>query len=189
VIVSIAVIWGARSYLRGLEQAAFVRLAYIEAQLRGTGNAQEVPATLIDELQDLTRQWSIGEAQGYAWLSLGHLHYRLGDYIMAATTYRQAQAATQPTRLLWSLATLGAAYALEGSGEWQRAQEAYQRLIDTQQAGFLLEAYYGKGRALERGNDLDGAIAAYAVVVERYPASAQTLGIADKIETLQARRD
>lgn len=189
VVAGIVLVWGTLAYLRGLEQGALATLSQIEARLRSTGDGQEVPATAVEQLQQLTQQWGVGEARGYAWLYLGHIHYRQGDYTAAVTAYQQAQAAARPARLLWPLATLGLGYALEASGEWHRAQEAYQHLIDTQQAGFLVEAYLGKGRTAERSNDLDAAIAAYSTVVERYPAYAQTFGVADKVEALQARRD
>jgi tetratricopeptide (TPR) repeat protein len=189
VIAGIVLVWGALAYRRSLEQGAWAALSQIEARLRATGDGREVPAALVDQLQQLTQQWGAGEARGYAWLHLGHLHYRQGDYSAAAMAYQQAQTVAKPARLLWPLATLGLGYALEASGEWHRAQEAYQRLIDTQQAGFLVEAYLGKGRAAEHNNDFDSAIAAYSTVVERYPAYAQMFGIADKIEALQARRD
>jgi tetratricopeptide (TPR) repeat protein len=188
VIASIVVVWGTLAYVQGREQRAFATLSHIEAQLRATEDGQTVPAALVDQLEQMTRQWGVGEARGYAWLYLGHSHYREGDYAAAVTAYRQAAASTTPTRLLWPLAALGLGYALETSGDWQGAQEAYQLVIDTQQAGFLVEAYLGKGRVAEHNHDLDEAIAAYSTVVERYPAYAQTLGVADKIEALRARR-
>jgi tetratricopeptide (TPR) repeat protein len=188
VISGVVVVWGTLVYGHNLEQRALARLSHIETQLRATEDDQAVPASLVDQLQQMTRQWGVGEAQGYAWLYLGHIHYRQGDYSAAVTAYRQAQTAAKPTRLLWPLAALGLGYALEASGEWQGAQQAYHQVIDTQQAGFLAPAYLGKGRVAEHNNDLDGAIAAYSTVVERYPAYAQTFGIADKIEALKTRR-
>jgi tetratricopeptide (TPR) repeat protein len=188
VIASIVVVWGTLAYLQGREQRAFVTLSDIEAQLRASDDGQMVPAGLVDQLEQLTRQWGLGEARGYAWLYLGQSHYRQGDYAAAVTAYQEAQAAARPTRLLWSLATLGLGYALETSEDWQGAQQAYQHIIDTQQPGFLAEAYLGKGRVAEHNRDVDEAIAAYSTVVERYPAYAQTFGVADRIEALKTRR-
>jgi tetratricopeptide (TPR) repeat protein len=189
VLAGFVVVGGTLAYLHGLEQGAFVTLSHVDAQLRSVGDAQEVPPALIDQLQRMTQRWGIGEAQGYAWLYLGHARYRQGDYPAAVAAYRRAQATVKPSRLLWPLAAMGAGYALEASGEWQGAQAAYQHVIDAQPPGFVVEAYLGKGRVAERNHDVDGAIAAYSTVIERYPAYAQTLGIADKIEALKARRD
>lgn len=188
VIAGIIVVWGTLAYMRSLEQGALATLSHIEAQLRATEDGQAVPAALVDQLQQITEQWGAGEARGYAWLYLGHIHYRQGDNPAAIAAYQQAQASARPARLLWPLAVLGLGYALESSGEWQGAQEAYQQLIATQHAGFLAEAYLGQGRVAEHSNDLDGAIAAYSTVVENYPAYAETLGITDKVEALKARQ-
>jgi tetratricopeptide (TPR) repeat protein len=83
---------------------------------------------------------------------------------------------------------LGTAYALEANGEFKQAQAAYQRVIDAKPMGFAVEAYLGKGRAAEQDYDVDGALSAYAVVVEQFPLRAEALGLADKVEALKRRR-
>ena len=97
-------------------------------------------------------------------------------------------ASVQPANLLWTLASVGTAYALEAGGEFKQAQEAYQRVIDAKPMGFLLEAYLGKARPAEQGHEVDTALTAYAVVVEQFPARAEAMGIVDKVEALKARR-
>jgi tetratricopeptide (TPR) repeat protein len=186
--VGIVAVWGALAYRDGLEKKAFATLSHVEAQLKATAEDQAIPAALVNQLQQVTQQWGAGEAQGFAWLYLGQIHYRQGDYPAATVAYRKAQSFTDPTRLPWPLAALGLGYALEASGEWQGAQEAYRRVIDTQQPGLLVEAYLGRGRVAEHQHELDEAIAAYSVVVERYPSYAQSLAITDKVEALKARR-
>jgi tetratricopeptide (TPR) repeat protein len=188
IIACIVIVWGLFTYFRALEREAFASLWRIEAQLRTATDANAVPPTSVERLQQITQQFGAGEAGGYAWLYLGHVHYRQGDYNMAASAYSQAAAQAHPGNLLWSLASLGTAYAAEASGEYRQAQEAYQRVIDANPMGFLMEAYLGKGRAAEQGHDTDTALAAYATVVEQFPSRAEALGIADKVEALKAGR-
>jgi tetratricopeptide (TPR) repeat protein len=187
-IACVVVVWGLLAYFRGIERDAFASLWQVEGQLRGAPDANTVPAASVERLQQITHQLGAGQARGYAWLYLGHVHYRKGDYGAAATAYQQAVAQSQPPHLLWALAALGTAYALEASGEFKQAQEAYQRVIDAKPMGFLMEAYLGKGRAAEQGHDVDAALAAYGAVVEQFPARAEALGIADKLEALNGRR-
>jgi tetratricopeptide (TPR) repeat protein len=188
IIACLIVVWGLLAYVRGIEREAFASLWQIEGQLRGAADADVIPPAAVERLQLIAHQFGAGEARAYAWLYLGHIHYRRGDYTAAATAYRQVVAQVQPISLLWSLASLGTAYALEAGGDFKQAQDAYQRVIDVKPAGFVVEAYLGKGRAAEQSHDVDAAVAAYAAVLEQFPARAVALGLADKVETLKARR-
>jgi tetratricopeptide (TPR) repeat protein len=182
------VIWGLLAYIHGLEQEAFASLWQIEAQLRSTADTDVLPPASVERLQHIAQQFGAGEARGHAWLSLGHAHYRQGDFAAAVSAYQQAVAHTRPTDLLWSLASLGIAYGLEASGDFRQAQDAYQRVIDTKSAGLAIEAYLGKGRVAEQNQDLDTTITAYSAVIEQFPARAGALGLAEKVESLKSRR-
>jgi tetratricopeptide (TPR) repeat protein len=182
------IIWGLLAYVQGLEREAFASLWQVEAQLRSTTDMDVLPPASVERLQQIAQQFGAGAARGYAWLYLGHAHYRQGDFAAAVTAYQQAIAHTRPTDLLWSLASLGTAYALEASGDWRQAQDAYQRVIDTKSAGLAIEAYLGKGRVAEQNQDLDTTITAYSAVIEQFPARAGALGLAEKVESLKSRR-
>jgi tetratricopeptide (TPR) repeat protein len=188
VIACVIGVWGLLVYVRNVEQEAFSSLWHIEGQLRSAAETEAVPLASIERLQQITRQFGAGEARDYAWLYLGHAHYRQGNYAAAVPAYQQAMAQAQPTDILWSLASLGTAYALEASGEFGQAQEAYQRVIDAKPAGLIMEAYLGKGRVAEQNHDLETTIMAYSAVIEQFPARAGALGLADKVETLKSRR-
>jgi tetratricopeptide (TPR) repeat protein len=188
VIACVIVVWGLLAYLRGIEQDAFASLSQVEAQIRATADSDSVPAELIERLQQIAQRYGAGEARGYAWLYLGHIDSRKGDFATAVAAYQQALAQAKPTSLVWPLAALGTAYAFEAAGDLQQAREAYQRVIDAKATGFILEAYLGKARVAEASQDLDTAIAAYAAVVEKFPARAEVLGLVEKLEGLKARR-
>jgi tetratricopeptide (TPR) repeat protein len=188
VIACVAGGWGLLVYVRGIEQDAFASLWYIEGQLRSAADTDAVPPASIERLQQIAHQFGAGEARGYAWLYLGHVQYRQGNYAAAVTAYQQAMAQVQPADLLWSLASLGTAYALEASGDLRQAQDAYQRVIDAKPAGLMMEAYLGKGRVAEQSHDVETTIVAYSAVIEQFPARAGALGLADKVEALKARR-
>jgi tetratricopeptide (TPR) repeat protein len=188
-VIAVAIgTWGLLVYIRGVEREAFTSLWHIEAQLRGAGEGAVVPPAAIERLQHITAQFGAGAARGYAWLYLGHARYRQGDYAAAITAYQQALAQGQPPDLVWSLAALGTAYALEASGEFRQAQDAYQRVIEAKPAGLLMEAYVGKGRTAELSDDVETTIVAYSAVIEQFPARAGALGLADRVEALKARR-
>jgi tetratricopeptide (TPR) repeat protein len=188
IIVCVVIVWGVIAYFHAVERDALASLSPIEAQLRNATEAQAIPATSVERLQQIAHQFGAGRARGYAWLYLGHVHYHQGDYGAAATAYAQAAAEARPVSLLWTLASLGTAYALEANGEFKQAQAAYQRVIDAKPMGFAVEAYLGKGRAAEQDHDVDSALSAYAVVVEQFPLRAEALGLADKVEVLKGRR-
>jgi tetratricopeptide (TPR) repeat protein len=188
IIIGVIGIWGLLAYVRGIEQDAFASLWHIEGQFRNAGDTDVIPPASIERLQQIAHQFGAGEARGYAWLYLGHARYRQGDYAAAVIAYQQAMTQVQPTDLLWSLASLGTAYALEASGDFRQAQDAYQRVIDTKPAGLIMEAYLGKGRAAEQSHDVETTIVAYSAVIEQFPARAGALDLADKVEALKARR-
>jgi tetratricopeptide (TPR) repeat protein len=188
IVICVVGVWGLLAYVRGIEQDAFASLWHIEGQFRNAGDTDVIPPASIERLQQITHQFGAGDARGYAWLYLGHVRYRQGDYATAVAAYQQAVAQVQPPTLLWSLAALGTAYALEANGDFRQAQDAYQRVIDTKPAALVMEAYLGKGRAAEQSHEVETAIAAYAAVIEQFPARAGALDLADKVEALKARR-
>jgi tetratricopeptide (TPR) repeat protein len=188
VIACVIVVWGLLAYLRGIERDAFTSLWDIESQLRSASDAEAVPPASAERLQQIAHQFGAGEARGYAWLYLGHVRYRQGDYAAAVTAYQQAVAQVKPTDLLWSLASLGTAYALEARGDFTEAQKAYQSVIDAKPAGFVMEAYLGKGRVAEQNHDVETAVAAYSAVIAQFPARATALSLADKVEDLRVHR-
>ena len=188
VVACVIGVWGLLAYVRGVEREAFASLWQIEAQLHSAVDTDAVPPASLERLQHIARQFGAGEARGYAWLYLGHAHYRQGDYAAAVNAYRQAMGQVQPTDLLWSLASLGTAYALEASGDFRQAQDAYQRVIDTKPAGLMMEAYLGKGRAAEQDHDVETTIVAYSAFIDQFPVRAEALGLADRVEALKARR-
>jgi tetratricopeptide (TPR) repeat protein len=181
-------VWGLLAYVRGVEREAFASLWHIEGQFRSAADTDVVPPASIERLQQIARQFAAGEARGYAWLYLGHAHYRQGDYAAALAAYQQAMGQVQPSDLLWSLASLGTAYALEASGNFRQAQEAYQRVIDAKPAGLIMEAYLGKGRVAEQNHDVETTIVTYSAFIEQFPVRAGALGLVDKVEALKARR-
>jgi tetratricopeptide (TPR) repeat protein len=187
VVGCVILVWVLLAYIRGLEQEAFANLWPIERQLRSASDASAIPAEAGERLQQIAQQFGAGEARGYAWLYLGHLRYRQADYTASIAAYQHVVAQVQPTSLLWPLASLAMAYALEASGDSRQAQDAYQRVIDARPVGFMLDAYLGKGRAAEQSHDAETAVAAYSAILEQFPAQAGALGLADKVETLKAR--
>ena len=179
-------VWGLLLYVRGTEQDAFASLWHIEGQLRSAGETEpcrrhrlnacsKSPSSLVPEKPGvrLALSWPCAlSARG-----LCRRRYRLPA----------SHAQGQPTDLLWSLASLGTAYALEASGEFRQAQDAYQRVIDAKPSGLIMEAYLGKGRAAEQSHDVETTIVAYSAVIEQFPARAGALGLADHVEALKAR--
>jgi tetratricopeptide (TPR) repeat protein len=188
VVALVIVVWGLLAYVHGIEREAFASLWQLEGQLRNASDANAIPLALVERLQQIADQFGAGEARAYAWLYLGHVRYRQGDYAAAVMAYHRAVAQVQPTSLLWSLASLGTAYSLESSGDFKQAQDAYQRVIDAKPAGFVVEAYLGKGRTAEQSHDVDTSLAVYLAVIEQFPARAGALGLADKVEALRAHR-
>lgn len=188
VVASILLVWGLLVYLDRTEQEALATLSQIEAQLRRNEGAEEVAPTLVEQLQQIPGRFGAGEARGHAWLYLGHVAYRKGDYPAALVAYRQAQAHGKAGSVLGALASLGVGYTLEASGDFLEAQKIYQQVIDASQTGFLAEAYLGKARAAEGSQDLTGAITAYSTVMERFPQYGEALGISEKVRELKARQ-
>jgi tetratricopeptide (TPR) repeat protein len=188
IAATVVVVGALLTYLHRVERQAFADIWQIEAQLRNAADAQTLPAETIERLRHITQQFGAGAARAYAWLYLGHAHSRQGDHAAAAEAYRQAMALTQSSSLLWTLASMSMAYALEADQQIEPAQEAYQRVIDAKPTGFLLEAYLGKGRVAEQRQDVETALTAYSTAIELFPARAEALGLADKVAALKAPR-
>ncbi len=188
IVACILIAWGIVAYFDGIEKEAFAALSQIEAQLRTVEGKGDAPLVFVDQLRQIAQRFGAGEARGYAQLDMGHVYYRKGDYPAALAAYQQTLAQAKHESVLWPLAALGVGYALEGAGDLREAQEAYQRLINANAAGFVVEGYMGKARAAEGRNDLESAIAAYSAVAEKFPVRAEALGIAEKVAALKGRK-
>lgn len=188
IVVALLLVWGLLYYLERNEQRAFATLFQVNAQLGNVESGTDSSPILVDQLKQITQTLGAGRARGFAQLYLGHIHYREGDYTAAVAAYRQALTQVDHASVIWPLAALGVAYALEGSGDLKEAQGAYQHVIDANPSGFVIEAYVGKARAAEDANDLETAIAAYSAVIEKFPLQAEALEIADKVAVLKAKR-
>ena len=188
IVGSILIVWGLMYYFDRAQEEAFAALFPIEAHLRAVETSDATPLIFVDQLRQIAQRFGAGEARGYAHLYLGHVYYRKGDDPAALAAYQQALVQAKHERILWPLATLGVGYTLEAAGDLKGAQEAYQRVIDANSAGFVLEAYMGKGRAAEGRNDLESAIAIYSEVAAKFPLQAEARGIAEKVAALKARK-
>ena len=188
IVAVVLILGGLQYYFSRIEQGAFTTLSLVESRLHSVEDGNALPPALMDQLQQIQYTLGAGRARGYAQLYLGHIHYRQEDYAAAIADYRGTLAHVDQSSILWPLAALGTAYALEASGDLKGAQDAYQRVINANPVGFVGEAFVGKGRAAERGGDLETAIAAYSAVLEKFPLQAEILGIADRVAALKARK-
>ena len=80
----------------------------------------------------------------------GNIHLRLGEYDDAIKAYEGFLQKADKEKLFRSFATEGLGYSYEGKKDYERAINAYQKVIDLNENFQLENAYLGMGRCYEK---------------------------------------
>ena len=80
----------------------------------------------------------------------GNIHLRLGEFEEAIKAYESFLQKGRKEKLYRSLATEGLGYSFEGKKDYEKAVNAFQKVIDLGESFQLGNAYLGMGRCYEK---------------------------------------
>ena len=115
----------------------------------------------------------------------GNIHLRLGEFEEAIKAYESFLQKGGKEKLYRSLATEGLGYSFEGKKDYEKAVNAFQKVIDLGESFQLGNAYLGMGRCYEKLRKNKEAIENYKNFLKVSQKSQMTNIILRKISNLE----
>ena len=115
----------------------------------------------------------------------GNIHLRLGEFEEAIKAYESFLQKGRKEKLYRSLATEGLGYSFEGKKDYEKAVNAFQKVIDLGESFQLGNAYLGMGRCYEKLGKNKEAIENYKNFLKVSQKSQMTNIILRKISNLE----
>jgi tetratricopeptide (TPR) repeat protein len=115
----------------------------------------------------------------------GNIHLRLGEFEEAIKAYESFLQKGGKEKLYRSLATEGLGYSFEGKKDYEKAVNAFQKVIDLGESFQLGNAYLGMGRCYEKLGKNKEAIENYKNFLKISQKSQMTNIILRKISNLE----
>jgi tetratricopeptide (TPR) repeat protein len=157
-------------------------------QEAGSANKERSPSVLKDALQKFNEIISRFPRTSSGKLSLlykGNIHLQLAEFDEAAKTYQAFLKKGPEERPFRAFALEGLGYAYEGKKDYEKAVQAYQRIIDMGDGVESAGAYSGMGRCYERMGKKKEALENYKSFLKVSQKSQMTYAILRKISSLE----
>ena len=167
-----------RMFNAGMETYQMVNAAYREGSLQEFKNVSEK----FDEVITKFPRTSSGKL---AILYKGNIALRLGEFEEAIKAYESFLQKAGRENLYRSFAMEGLGYAHEGKRDYERAINAYQKVVDLGERLQSANAYLGLGRCYEKLGKTEEAVKNYKKFVEVNQKSEMTNIVLRKISILE----
>jgi len=138
--------------------------------------------TLFDEVLTKFPRTSSGKL---AYLYKGHIHLHLGELGEAISAYQTFLEKWRGEKLFKIFAWEGLGYAFEGKKEFEKAVDAYQRVLELGGEATFSYAYFSKGRCYEKLGRKKEAIESYRSFLKFSEKSNLTPLVLRKISLLE----
>jgi len=115
----------------------------------------------------------------------GNLHLRLGEYEEAIQSYESFLQKAEKEKLYHSFALEGLGYSFEGKKDYEKAINAYQKIIQTGENFQMSNAYLGMGRCFEKLGKNKEALENYRSFLKVSQKSLMTNTVLRKISNLE----
>jgi tetratricopeptide (TPR) repeat protein len=115
----------------------------------------------------------------------GNIHLRLGEFEEAIGAYESFLKKEGKEKIYQSFAMEGLGYSYEGKKDYEKALNAYQKIIDLGENFKLENAYLGMGRCYEKLGKNKEALENYKTFLKIYQKSQMTNTILRKISNLE----
>lgn len=174
---------------------------------RNEGNAYQMLTSVIETYQMVSSPYREGSPQEYknvlerfneiiaksprtssgklAVLYKGNIHLRLGEFDEAIKAYEGYLEKAGKEKLYRAFAMEGLGYSYEGKRDYEKAIDAYQKLIDLREAFQLADAHLGMGRCYEKVGKTREALEHYRSFINASPKSQMANIVLRKISNLE----
>ncbi len=161
-----------------LETYQMVSAPYREASIQDYKN-------ILDKLNEAITKFPRTSSGKLSMLYKGNIHLRLGEFEEAVKAYESFIQKGGKEKLYRSLAMEGLGYSFEGKKDYEKAVNAFQKVIDLGETFQLGNAYLGTGRCYEKLGKNKEAIENYKNFLKVSQKSQMTNIILRKISNLE----
>jgi tetratricopeptide (TPR) repeat protein len=115
----------------------------------------------------------------------GNIYLRLGEFENATKAYEAFLRKIGKEKLYRSFALNGLGYCYEGKKEYERAANAFQKVVDLGESFQLADAYLGLGRCYEKMGNAKEAAANYKNFIKVSKKSEMTNIVLRKLSVIE----
>ena len=148
------------------------------------GSIQEYK-DVLEKFKEITEKYPRTFPGKVSILYRGDLHLRLGEHEEAIQSYESFLKKGGKDKLYRSFALEGLGYAYEGKKDYEKAIDAYQKIIQTGESFQMGHAYMGMGRCFEKLGKNNEALEHYKSFIKVSQKSLMANAVLKKISNLE----
>jgi tetratricopeptide (TPR) repeat protein len=148
------------------------------------GSPQEYK-NVLERFNEIITKFPRTSSGKLAVLYKGNIHLRLGEFDEAIKAYESYLERAGKEKLYRAFAMEGLGYSHEGKRDYEKAIDAYQRLIDLGESFQLASAHLGMGRCYEKMGKTREALEHYRSFMNVSPKSQMANIVLRKISNLE----
>jgi tetratricopeptide (TPR) repeat protein len=148
------------------------------------GSPSEYKAVL-ERLDEVITKFPRTPSGKFSLLYKGNVHLRLGEFDEAIRAYEAFLQRVGGEKLYRVFAMEGLGYAYEGKKDYEKALDAYQKIVDMGDHFQMPSAYLCMGRCYERLNKSKEALESYKAFLKTSQKSVMTNAVLEKVSHLE----
>ena len=141
--------------------------------------------SVIERFNEVMTRFPKTQAGKVAILYKGNIHLRLGEFDEAAKAYEDYLRKAGNEKLYRAFAMEGLGYSYEGKRDYEKALQAFQKVIDLREGFQLANAYLDLGRCNEKMGKTKEALENYKNYIKMSQKSQMANIVLRKISTLE----
>jgi tetratricopeptide (TPR) repeat protein len=148
------------------------------------GSIQEYK-NILEKFNEVIEKFPRTSSGKLSVLYKGNLHFRLGEFEEAIKSYDRYLQKAGKEKLYRSFALEGLGYSFEGKKDYEKAINAYQKIIEIGENFQMANAYWGMGRCYEKLGKNKEAIEQYKSFLKVSQKSTMVNTVLRKISNLE----
>jgi tetratricopeptide (TPR) repeat protein len=157
-------------------------------QMLDSPNREGSPAdyrSLIEKFDEVITKFPRTSSGKVSLLYKGNLHLKLGEFDEAIKAYETFFQGAGKEKFYRLLAMEGLGYAHEGKKEYEKAVEAYERMLEMGEGLQVANAYLNKGRCYEKLGKKKEALESYKSFLQVAPKAMMANLVSERISQLE----
>ena len=141
--------------------------------------------SLIEKFDEVITKFPRTSSGKLSLLYKGNLHLKVGEFDEAIKAYEAFLQKAGKERFYKLLATEGLGYAYEGKKEYEKAVEAYGRMLEMGEGLQVANAHLGRGRCYEKLGNKKEALESYRIFLQVAPKAMMANVVSARISQLE----
>jgi len=141
--------------------------------------------SLMEKFDEVITKFPRTSSGKLSLLYKGNLHLKLGEFDDAIKAYETFLEKAGKEKFYRLLAMEGLGYAHEGKKEYEKAVEAYERMLGAGEGLQIANAYLSKGRCYEKLGKKNEALESYKTFLKVAPKAMMANLVAERISQLE----